>query len=135
MESRLLKSAILRLNNTLRPYPSLFYFPGIDSAPFWNPDEFNAVKILESNYNTIKEEYMLASSKGLVLENDYKLSDHEKHLHKGNWEWYSYISKGLKQENFKNMKWDPKRDIGPKKIRSINLDNLFFQITKTSQAR
>ena len=101
MESRLLKSAILRLNNTLRPYPSLFYFPGIHSAPFWNPEEFNAVKILESNYNTIKEEYMLASSKGLGLENDYKLSDHEKHLHKGNWEWYSYISKGLKQENFK----------------------------------
>ena len=35
------------------------------------------------------------------IENDYKLSDHEKHLHQGKWEWFSYISKGTKQESFK----------------------------------
>jgi aspartyl/asparaginyl beta-hydroxylase (cupin superfamily) len=104
MEARLIKNAILRLNNSLRPYPSLFYFPGIRSSPFWNKDDFKSAKILEENYNIIKDEYFKSKeiSNGSSIENDYKLSDHEKHLHQGNWEWFSYISKGTKQESFKN---------------------------------
>lgn len=103
MESKLIKSAILRMNNSLRPYPTLFYFPGIKSSPFWNSSDFKSVKILEESYEIIKNEFANAmiNNKNLQLENDYKMSDHEKSLHKGNWEWFSYISKGTKKENFK----------------------------------
>ena len=99
MESRLLQTAILRLNNSLRPYPSLFYFPGIRSNPFWDSNEFRAIKILEENYSIIKQEFFEAKN-NFNLENDYKMTDHDKSLHKGSWEWFSFISKGIKKDNF-----------------------------------
>lgn len=101
MEAKLFKSSILRINNSLRPYPSLFYFPGLQSNPFWSKDTFNTVNYLEKNYEIIKEEYIKAEENTeILLENDYKFSDHEKSLHKGDWEWYSYISKGSKTTSF-----------------------------------
>jgi aspartyl/asparaginyl beta-hydroxylase (cupin superfamily) len=106
MESRIIKSAILRTNSPYRPYPTLFSFPGIKSSPLWNKKDFKIVKILEENYSIIKQEYLKkqsekleSSSKG--IENDYKTTDHEKYLHQGNWEWNSFISKGSKQDSFK----------------------------------
>ena len=102
MESKLLKSAILRTSNILRPFPTLFYFPGIRSFPIWEnmKDEIKSIKLLEDNYKAIREEYLQ-----VLLEKapeNYKFTDHEKSLHKGDWEWYSYISKGTKNQNFIN---------------------------------
>lgn len=104
MECKLIKSTILRMNNSLRPFPTLFFFPGIRSSPFWKSNELKSVKILQENYPIIKKEYIEANeNKYFQLENDYKLRDHEHSLHKGNWEWSSYISKGTKQDSFKNV--------------------------------
>jgi len=100
MESKLLKSAILRMNNTWRPYPTLFYFPGIRSQSFWKKEDFKSVKILEDNYKIIKEEFQQADLRDVKLENDYKLTGQEHSLHEGSWEWYSYISKGNKMKKF-----------------------------------
>lgn len=100
MESKLLKSAILRMNNTWRPYPTLFYFPGIRSQSFWKKEDFKSVKILEDNYKIIKEEFQQADLRDVKLENDYKLTGQEHSLHEGSWEWYSYISKGSKMKKF-----------------------------------
>jgi hypothetical protein len=109
MESKILKSGILRFNSKLRPFPTLFTFPGIKSSPFWNENNdflinSKTVRILEENYSLIKQEYLSSiENKNIYLENDYKIIDHEKSLHKGDWEWYSYISKGSKVEKFKNF--------------------------------
>lgn len=102
MEAKLLKSAILRINNRIRPYPSLFFFPGIRTIPIWNKNELPAVKTLEQNYSIIKEEYETAL-KTHKLSNDYRMIDQEQSLHQGNWEWFSYISKGAIQQNFKEV--------------------------------
>jgi aspartyl/asparaginyl beta-hydroxylase (cupin superfamily) len=105
MEAKLLKSAILRTNSIARPYPSLFYFPGVRSYPFWESESsrknIQALKILENNYRAIKDEYMSVIT-NKQLENDYKYTDHEKFLHQGNWEWYSYLNKGKKLDQFKS---------------------------------
>jgi aspartate beta-hydroxylase len=103
MESKLLKSAILRTNNIIRPYPTLFYFPGIRSKAFWDQErtEFKTISILEKNYKKIKDEYMNVIN-NTKMENDYKFTDHEKFLHQGNWEWFNYISKGSKVDKFKD---------------------------------
>lgn len=101
MEAKVFKSAILRINSTLRPYPTLFYFPGIRSNPFWDKTNIKSVKVLEDNYNIIKEEFSKIQQDKIKVENDYKITDHDKFLHKGDWEWYSYISKGQKKETFK----------------------------------
>jgi aspartyl/asparaginyl beta-hydroxylase (cupin superfamily) len=105
MESKLLKSAVLRTNNIKRPYPTLFYFPGIRSHAFWGnstlTNNIKSLKLLENNYKTIKEEYLQVIQTNKNLENDYKYTDQEKYLHQGDWEWYSYISKGRRSEQFK----------------------------------
>jgi aspartyl/asparaginyl beta-hydroxylase (cupin superfamily) len=105
MESKLLKSAILRTNNITRPFPTLFYFPGIRSYPFWDVESTKSIKtlkLLEDNYSSIRDEYLNILNSNKKLENDYKFTDQEKYLHQGDWEWYSYISKGKKLEQFKS---------------------------------
>jgi len=100
MESKMIKSAILRMNNTWRPYPTLFFFPGIRSEPFWRKEEFKCVRTLEENYEIIKKEFQEAEHDEIKLENDYKLTGQEHSLHEGKWEWFSYISKGSKTKTF-----------------------------------
>jgi hypothetical protein len=85
MESKLLKSAILRTKNITRPYPSLFYFLVIRSHAFWDSstltNNIKSLKLLEDNYKTIKEEYIQVIQINKNLENDYKYTDQEKYLH------------------------------------------------------
>ena len=99
LEANLIKSAICKLNSYDRPNPTLFYFPGLTSKPVWNKDKFKCVKVLEENFNLIKQEYIDAE-KSNILYNDYKLVDNEKSLHKGDWSWYSFISKGKVNNDF-----------------------------------
>ncbi len=56
------------------------------------------------NYLTIKNEFKLVEENRTInqLENDYKMTDHEKNLHNGNWEWFNYISKGSIMKKFQN---------------------------------
>lgn len=130
LDSKLVKSAILKTNTYLRPQPSLFYYPGLTSKPIWDKNQFEITKVLESNFSTIREEYLNAkySSNSNSTENkgrlvsDYCLINNEHSLHKGNWNWYSYIQKGKKNnENFKNF--------FPKTYNILNsLDNIIYDI-------
>jgi len=93
-------SLLVQTGNLNRPSPSLFYLPGLRSLPFWtapnNPSQssnniaFNdrkvsqVVSLLETNYETILEEYQSAvmgfnstttsQSKRTYLEPDYDVN-------------------------------------------------------------
>lgn len=113
-----------------RPNPSLLYYPGLRSLPFWskynpNTDETaiayqektvtGIVKHLEKNYQIIKDEYNEVAP---TLQSDYNNTTdddggngnskgdgdgtaHDNNtLHKGKWEWHSYMTKGVVQGHF-----------------------------------
>jgi len=112
-----------------RPHPTLMFLPGLRSLPFWtsearpnpnNPNEpprrriaYNdpsvtkVVQLLESNAETIREEYLRVAPS---LPSDYDgLQDHagasnkeskDSTLHDGDWDWHTYLSKGNVQGDF-----------------------------------
>jgi hypothetical protein len=94
-----------------RPSPSLLFLPGLRSLPFWtSPDNSriaygdpvvsHVVNHLEKHANTIRNEYLSKQQQGTKVPptNDYH--DHEKTLHEGKWEWFSYLKKGNVQGDF-----------------------------------
>jgi hypothetical protein len=119
-----------------RPSPSMFFLPGLRSLPFWTaptrnrkngpniaiaygePTVSEIVNHLESNFETIREEYMHAvmgmgsktdlnpenPSVSKPLEPDYDVNLKGEHasdkLHSGSWDWHSYILNGVVQPNF-----------------------------------
>lgn len=93
-----------------RPSPSLLFLPGLRSLPFWTSPDFKriaygdpvvsrVVEHLEKHAEIIRQEYLLQKKQEkLPPTNDYH--DHQKSLHEGKWEWFSYLSKGNIQGNF-----------------------------------
>ena len=55
--AKLLASKMLRTTAYHRPSPSLFFFPGLNSQPFFKADDFSFTKDFESNLETLKNEY------------------------------------------------------------------------------
>ena len=89
-----------------RPAPSLFYFPGIGSKPFYDTENDKIIfqkyhDILRTNFSIILEEYksVLKDNK-YETKSDYALSKDEHKLNNGEWSWDSFILKGKKQQNF-----------------------------------
>ncbi|CAM9531578.1 unnamed protein product [Ectocarpus fasciculatus] len=82
-----------------RPTPSVFYFPGLNSKPVYNPSEFKFSDILLENKEAILKEYQQMVSNKLP-QSDYLLKPDEHSLHEGEWLWSSFIQKGKKQERF-----------------------------------
>jgi hypothetical protein len=102
--------SLLRTSTT-RPSPSLLHIPGLRSLPFWtqydkdqdfnrvayqDPTVSEAVQYLEQHWETIRREY---AEKAPKLASDYQ-TDTEHTLHKGTWDWHSYMLKGKVQPNF-----------------------------------
>ena len=89
-----------------RPAPSLFYFPGIGSKPFYNTEIDNRIfqkytDILKKNFSTILEEYKsILEKNNNETKSDYALCKDEHKLNNGEWSWDSYILKGKKQQIF-----------------------------------
>lgn len=126
----------------IRPHPSLLFLPGLRSLPFWTSDnnlpgatassrriaynDSNITKVveyLESNIETIREEYLRVSP-SMISDYDslqdhtsnsssstststsdssgdqHNNNDNNKSLHKGQWDWYTYMSKGNIQGHF-----------------------------------
>jgi hypothetical protein len=94
-----------------RPSPSLLFVPGLRSLPFWTSPDYSriaygdpvvshVVNHLEKHSDTIRNEYLSQQQQDNKLPptNDYH--DHEKSLHKGKWEWFTYLNKGNVQGNF-----------------------------------
>ena len=93
-----------------RPHPSLLFLPGLRSLPFWTSSDgriaYNdptVTKVVEyfqqpTIIETIRNEYLDVASK---LDSDY-LEDngHSSQLHKGRWDWHSYMNKGSIQGHF-----------------------------------
>lgn len=96
---------------TARPHPSLLYLPGLRSLPFWtqwdeksganrvayqDPGVSAAVEHLESHVDDIRSEYCRVATGRW---SDYQ-TDTEHTLHKGRWDWHSYMTKGKVQDDF-----------------------------------
>jgi len=101
LKCKILQSAKLSFNTINRPNPSLCYLPGLTSSPIWNEKDFKSCLILKENYTIIRDEYLNAY-KNSILNNDYSIKDTEHKLHKGEWNWYSYIQKGKINTFFEN---------------------------------
>lgn len=89
-----------------RPSPTLFMFPGLSSKAWHEPYDFDWVHRLEASYDVIRDEYLaLHASRQNVLKNnvsssDYNVNDKEHQLHKGEWDWHSYVTQGRRQTEF-----------------------------------
>lgn len=95
----IVKGAICKTNIISRPLPSVFHFPGLNTRPVHSPDSFPEItQLLLDKAPEILEEYR--NLKSLAV-NDYKVKMDEHRLHKGNWEWNSFILNGKEQELFK----------------------------------
>ena len=95
----IVQSAVCKTNIVSRPVPSLFYFPGLNTRPIFPTEAFPFAADLQAMAPTILEEFN--NLKSLTSSpSDYKLNKDEHELHKGNWEWNSYILKGKEQKDF-----------------------------------
>lgn len=122
------RSAVCRTTARYRPAPTLFYFPGLvrrgarvcaslalmrprlaptaalpqTSKPFHDDhSQFPWAELLERGYETILEEYLSVASRPGGIDTDYRLHHGEKTLHSGDWRWFSYVSKGVRQDRFR----------------------------------
>lgn len=94
-----------------RPQPSLLLLPGLRSLPFWtqwdgksdtnrvayqDPSISSAIHHLEAHVDAIHSEYHRVAT---GRKSDYQ-TDTEHSLHKGIWDWHSYMTKGRVQDEF-----------------------------------
>ncbi|RLN57812.1 hypothetical protein BBJ28_00021436 [Nothophytophthora sp. Chile5] len=93
-----------------RPSPTLFCFPGLESAPWHDTSKFAWVQQLEANREVITNEYLAlrkqrddlaqAAAPDATAASDYKVYDKEHQLHQGQWDWLSYVTQGRRQADF-----------------------------------
>ena len=89
--AKIFGSKILRTNVKSRPYPSLFYFPGLSSQPFHDPPSF--ASDFQENIEMIQTEYK-SLRKAFKDRDDYEKIEGESLLNDGSWHWMNYIQKG-----------------------------------------
>lgn len=96
--AEIFQSAICRTRvGVARPAPSLFYYPGLNSKAVHSLDNFKELTAtLKENQAAILNEYQQYKLKHA---SDY-ITNSEHKLHKGDWQWNSYILKGKKQGTF-----------------------------------
>ena len=114
--AKLFPSKLLRTTAAHRPYPSLFFMPGLTQKPFYDPKDkamFPFVQDFEENLHHIQREYLsLRKAYESMERDDYHKIDGEevldstkkKELDKQrNWHWMSYIQKGQKIHDFEQV--------------------------------
>jgi aspartate beta-hydroxylase len=94
----LVKSALCRTTAKYRPNPSLFFYPGLTSAPWHDASQFPWYETLKKNHSIIKDEYV--AMRKTEAKSDYVTKSNEHTLHQGEWDWFSYIAKGKRQAQF-----------------------------------
>lgn len=57
-EAKIFAGKICKTTAHPRPFPQLFYFPGITSKPWHDPKEFSFTKYIQSHAQEIKKEYL-----------------------------------------------------------------------------
>lgn len=96
----ILKSAICRTKLKHRPAPTLFFFPGLSSSKTYDETRFSNASFLkpdEQQLLDIRSEYLHLRD---FVKTDYTLQKDEHQLHKGKWDWNSFILKGKIQRDF-----------------------------------
>ena len=91
--ARVLASKIMKTSAFHRPAPSLFYFPGLNSQPYHNPNDFSFTKDFKQNLAVIQDEYW-ALRNAYGGRDDYIKNDGEHTLNMGEWKWMNFIEKG-----------------------------------------
>jgi aspartyl/asparaginyl beta-hydroxylase (cupin superfamily) len=92
MASQLLRRGLLQTNAAHRPCPSLFCYPGLTAAPFWDPTRFPVVAALMERLDVVRAE-CAALEVGQPV-GDYSTADGEHTLHSGSWTWHSFVTRG-----------------------------------------
>ena len=93
--AEIVKSGICRTSakGISRPYPSLFFYPGLNSQPIHSADKFPQITTtLKQNFDIIRKEYLDFYK---LHASDYTMQQDEHKLHNGQWEWNSYLLKGM----------------------------------------
>lgn len=98
LPAALVKSAILKTKLVPRPTPTVFYFPGLNTKPIFDPAAFEFTDILKTNEKILLQEYQQLAN--LQIKSDYDLRPDEHALHEGQWVWSSYIKKGTRDQTF-----------------------------------
>jgi aspartyl/asparaginyl beta-hydroxylase (cupin superfamily) len=97
----ILKSAMCRTKVKPRPAPTLFFFPGLSSSCRTYDDiQFSNSSFLKpeaQQLDDIRTEYLHLRN---LIKTDYTLQKDEHQLHKGKWDWNSFILKGKIQREF-----------------------------------
>jgi aspartyl/asparaginyl beta-hydroxylase (cupin superfamily) len=100
----LVKSAMCITRARPRPKPSLFFFPGLNNCQPILPNDWfgklptllnKATPYILAEYNKL---HAAQESSLKTAKSDYKLNADEHAIHKGNWDWNSFILKGATQE-------------------------------------
>mmetsp|Transcript_20142 Transcript_20142/g.56790 ORF Transcript_20142/g.56790 Transcript_20142/m.56790 type:complete len:245 (-) Transcript_20142:3-737(-) len=103
MRATLQAARVCRIpGNVARPNPSLFYYPGLNSRPWYDIDsspQFGWVRKLEALTPHIAAEYCaMRNAPGGLPPSDYEASasDHGSDLYQGqqSWHWASFIDRG-----------------------------------------
>jgi Aspartyl/Asparaginyl beta-hydroxylase len=113
--------SLLRTSVSTRPRPSLLHLPGLRALPVWtqfvadtssnqpttggnvdcggqtrvaysDPTVSSVVEHLEANWEAIWKEYQAVAP---GLKSDYQTDTEHSKLHQGNWDWHSFMSKGI----------------------------------------
>jgi len=100
-EARILASKICKTVGFHRPFPSLFYFPGLISKPYHDSQSFPFLGLLQKNYNVIRKEY--EDNKDRYKVNDWQEGEDEHKLEAGEWQWLAYMKKGQKNKGFSEI--------------------------------
>jgi len=103
------KSAVLRTSRQgLRPAPSMFYLPGVETRPWWPTGHKNGGEKLfpwlaemKENVAVVRDEFQ--SLLDIGRPSDYDTKHEHSQLHSGRWEWHSFIQKGEKNEEFRQL--------------------------------
>lgn len=86
----IIQSALLKTRVFPRPSPSLFFFPGLNTMPIFKSQALHFAEKLRISTPLILEEYK--HLRFTTTASSYDTGEHK--LHKGQWEWNSYIDKG-----------------------------------------
>lgn len=100
--------SLLRTSVASRPRPSLLHLPGLRALPIWTLPPIvrgdatrvaygevavtAAVRLLEAHWEQIWREYQTAAPN---VPSDYQTDTEHHALHRGGWDWHSYMTKGV----------------------------------------
>lgn len=139
-EARIFAGKICKTTAYPRPFPSLFYFPGITSKPWHETGEFSFVKYIESRFKEIKQEF-LENKQAIESEAvKSKQVDQFQKVKEGEYLQFPLINKGLLNDKFgtlmpKTMKiFQDLEKAGEGPMRAVPFSSSYLSVMKPTTA-